>query len=268
MGAKIRITLFTGNQPRHLTMIEKLAEIAEQVFVVQGAETLFPGKMPGLFRKSDVMEAYFAHVRNAENTLFGGPRFSPANARMLVMRPSDVNELNLDQLGDAMRSDIFVVFGAAWIRGPLASFLVANKALNIHMGLSPWFRGSSCNFWALHDGRADLVGATIHYLSAGLDNGAILFHALPAADTTDPFLLGMRAVQAAQTSLVSALDTDTIQTMEPVEQNSADEIRYSRGVEFTDEVASDFLEDLPSPQDIGSILKTRNLTSLVRPFIA
>ena len=264
----MRITLFTGNQPRHLALVEKLAAIAERVFVVQGAETLFPGKLPGLFRKSEVMEEYFAHVRTAERERFGGPRFSPANARMMVIRPSDINELELSQLDDALHSDFFIVFGAAWIKGSLLDFLVAKRALNIHMGASPWFRGSSCNFWALHDGRADLVGATVHYLSAGLDNGSILFHALPAADTIDPFALGMRAVDVAQAGLVSALDTGTIHDMEGVEQDAGAEIRYSRGAEFTDEVAGHYLKNPPTPQAINSVLAARNLDPFVRPYVA
>ena len=268
MSSNKRITVFTSNQPRHLTLVEKLAGIADEVYVVQGAETLFPGRSPGLFRKSEIMEDYFAHVRTAENKLFGGPRFSPANARMMVMRPADVNEVTLDQVDDALHSDFYVVFGAAWLKGPLVEFLVANRALNIHMGLSPWFRGSSCNFWALHDGRADLVGATIHYLSSGLDNGSILFHALPAPDIVDPFELGMRAVRAAQDSLISAMDTGAIQTMDAVDQDSTEEIRYSRGAEFTDEIASRFLKSPPSPEKIQAILETRDLAPLIRPFIA
>ena len=33
------------------------------------------------------------------------------------------------------------------------------------MGLSPFYRGSSCNFWAIKDKKPEFVGSTIHYLS-------------------------------------------------------------------------------------------------------
>src|SRR5690606_39404976 len=68
-------------------------------------------------------------------------------------------------LADALDSDVYVVFGASYIRGPLIDYLVARGAINIHMGVSPYYRGSSCNFWALYDGRPEYVGATIHKLS-------------------------------------------------------------------------------------------------------
>jgi len=39
------------------------------------------------------------------------------------------------------------------------------------MGISPYYRGNDCNFWALNDNNPHLVGSTIHLLSKGLDNG-------------------------------------------------------------------------------------------------
>ena len=46
------------------------------------------------------------------------------------------------------------------------------------MGVSPYYRGADCNFWALYDNNPHYVGATIHLLSKGLDSGPILYHAL------------------------------------------------------------------------------------------
>ena len=33
------------------------------------------------------------------------------------------------------------------------------------MGVSPYYRGCDCNFWALYDNNPHLVGATIHICS-------------------------------------------------------------------------------------------------------
>ena len=85
-------------------------------------------------------------------------------------------------LTPALSSDHFVVFGFSCIKGPLGDFLVKHRAKNIHMGVSPYYRGALCNFWALFDARPDLVGATINVLSKKLDGGSMLFHALPEAN--------------------------------------------------------------------------------------
>ena len=73
---------------------------------------------------------------------------------------------------------------AVYIKGPLVNFLIKKKAINIHMGISPYYRGADCNFWAMYDGNSHLVGATIHMLSKGLDSGSILYHAMSKKNKT------------------------------------------------------------------------------------
>ena len=90
----------------------------------------------------------------------------------------DLNTCSLDNISDFLKSDIYIVFGSSYIKGDLINFLVNAKAINIHMGVSPYYRGTDCNFWALYDNNPHLVGATIHLLSKGLDSGPMLYHAM------------------------------------------------------------------------------------------
>ena len=90
----------------------------------------------------------------------------------------DLNFCTMDKLKEFLKSDLYIVFGSSYIKNDLAKFLVRKKAINIHMGISPFYRGTDCNFWALFDNNPHLVGATIHRLSLGLDSGPILYHAL------------------------------------------------------------------------------------------
>jgi methionyl-tRNA formyltransferase len=139
----------------------------------------------------------------------------------------------------------------------LAERLIAKKAINIHMGTSPYYRGSSCNFWAMHDGRPEMVGATLHLLSKGLDSGAILFHAFPRAAAWDTFELGTRAVAAALEALVDQLREGAVFESPPLPQDPSLEIRYTRNADFTDAVAGAYLEGLPTPEAIGQALQAR-----------
>ena len=144
---------------------------------------------------------------------------------------------------------------------------MSKRAINIHMGLSPYYRGSSCNFWALYDSKPDYVGATIHLLSKGLDSGAMLFHAVPKAEEIEPFLLGMYAVKSAHDGLVSSIETGKILKMDAINQNKSLEIRYTRNKNFTDEVASEYLEKQATSQDVFQSLKNRDLSMLLNPYI-
>jgi hypothetical protein len=89
-------------------------------------------------------------------------------------------------LTPTLSSDHYVVFGSNFIKGPLGDFLVKNRAKNVNMGVSPYCRIASCDFWALYDARPDLVGATINVFNKKLDGGSMLFHALPEANEVGP----------------------------------------------------------------------------------
>lgn len=247
----MRIAVYTSNQPRHLRLIERLCEVADEVCAVMECTTLFPGQVDDFYRKSPAMQTYFGHVMEAERKLFGQARLLPARARVMALKMGDLNGIEESALGDALSCDVQVVFGASYIKGPLVDRLIERRALNIHMGVSPYYRGSGCNFWAVHDGHADLVGATIHLLSRGLDSGAMLFHALPPREACDPFDLGMRAVDASQTTLAALIANGAVHRLEPVAQDRRGEIRYSRYADFTDDVVQRYLAAMPDARQIG-----------------
>jgi len=264
----MKITVFTLNQPRHVALIHALAAIADEVYAVQECMTIFPGKIADFVRKTEVMQEYFSHVIDAEAQVFGNVRFSPPNVRTLTLKDGDLTLLDIGVLEPALHSDYYIVNGASYIKGDLINLLIEKKAVNIHLGVSPYFRGGACNFWALYDGYPELVGATIHYLAKGLDTGAMLFHALPPARAVDPFIIGMLAVKSAYDATVEGIQNGTLFAHEAVPQDKEKEIRYSRNVDFTDEVALDYLHHKKlTPQALQEALANRDLSQFVRPYI-
>lgn len=262
----MKITVFTSNQPRHIALINRLAAISETTFAVMECNTVFPGLVQDFFKRSDVMREYFSHVMRAENDLFGDLSFSAANVRTLPIKSGDLNFIHRAQLQPALQSDVYVVFGASFIKGWLIDFLVEHRALNIHMGVSPYYRGSSCNFWALYDNRPELVGATIHLLSKGLDSGPMLYHALPTFHDSDPFAFTMRAVEAAQLSLVNRLASNEIHNFQPVPQDKTQQVRYTRNADFTDEIAAEFLARKLGAEMLRRTLQAAQPPQLLHPF--
>ncbi|MEP0846445.1 MAG: methionyl-tRNA formyltransferase [Phycisphaerae bacterium] len=260
----MRITTFTSNQPRHVALIEALRPLCDELWVVQECATVFPGAVQDFYRKSPVMQDYFTRVLDAERSVFGGPRFAPPGTRTLSIRMGDLSMLPLDALAPALGADVFVVFGASYIRGPLCDLLVSRRAINLHMGISPHYRGSSTNFWALYDGRPELVGATIHRLTRGLDSGPILMHVFPPAAEWPAFELGMQAVRAGQEALAELIRSGASASAPGVPQDRALEIRYTRHADFTDAVASEFLGRLPDPRKIRAALAARDDAGFVR----
>jgi folate-dependent phosphoribosylglycinamide formyltransferase PurN len=238
----MKITVFSSNQPRHISLAKEFGRIADEVFFISEVNTVFPGKVADFFKRTEVMRNYFDNVIKSERNIFGDIGFLPSNVHTLSIKSGDLNLLNRGQLEEALKSDVYVVFGASYIKGWLIDFLVQNGALNIHMGISPFYRGSSCNFWALYDNNPSYVGATIHMLSKGLDSGDMLFHCLPEfTDGVSPFDFTMQSVNAAHHGLCQSINDRSVFSMERVAQDKNEELRYTRNSDFTDEVADDFL---------------------------
>lgn len=71
-----------------------------------------------------------------------------------------------------------------WGTGILApeTHAPARRAVNLHFGNAPYYRGALANQHAVLDGTYDRIGATIHYVNGKMDAGDIL--AVIPADTT------------------------------------------------------------------------------------
>jgi phosphoribosylglycinamide formyltransferase 1 len=69
--------------------------------------------------------------------------------------------------------DLLIAYGCSIIKEPLLSAF-KRRILNVHLGLSPYYRGSGTNYWPLVNKEPEYVGATFMYLDAGIDTGEII----------------------------------------------------------------------------------------------
>jgi len=229
----MKITLFTSNQKRHIYLINKLSKISKELNVVLESRTIFTGATKSYYRKDTTIKNYFKKVNNAEEEIFGNQFINnnKKNVNIIPIQMGDLRYLKKNDLRKFLKSNIYIVFGSTYIKENLIKHLVKKKAINIHMGVSPYYRGTDCNFWALVDGNPQYVGATIHYLTAGLDSGPIIYHAL-SKYKKDPFLYSMNTVKSAINSLVEKIKNKKIFKIKPVVQDKKLEIRYSKLKQF------------------------------------
>jgi len=85
-------------------------------------------------------------------------------------------EINNKKYTDAIISpkpDLLIAYGCSIIKEPLLSAF-EGRFLNVHLGLSPYYRGAGTNYWPLVNGEPEYVGATFMYIDAGIDTGEII----------------------------------------------------------------------------------------------
>ena len=239
----MKVTLFTSNNHRHNYLINLLSNFCDELRVVQECKTLFTGKNDEKYQNKTIIEKYFVNVLEAQNKIFK-KEFVNKNNKNIKTLPilfGELNKLPLIYLGDFLKSDIYIVFGSSYIKDELLDFLVKQNAINIHAGVSPYYRGTDCNFWALYDNNPHLVGSTIHLLSKGLDSGPILYHAMSNIKT-DPFEYTMSTLKSAFHSIAEKIKEGSIFTIKPFDQIKTKEVRYSKKSDFSEVAVKEYFK--------------------------
>ena len=98
-----------------------------------------------------------------------------------------------------------VVYGTGLIKPPLLDRF-SGRMINMHLGLSPYYRGTATNFYPLLNNEPEFVGATIHMISAGIDSGDIVHHSRPEIVADDmPHTVGCKAILAGIDKMIQTL---------------------------------------------------------------
>jgi|688.fasta_scaffold196881_2 folate-dependent phosphoribosylglycinamide formyltransferase PurN len=256
------VTVFTRDSARHIALVNKLATVTNSVHAVIESSPPSVTAPP----KSPVMTEYFSRVQQAEDHIFGTDITLDPRVKAQSINAGQLNQLTQQQLVAALESDLVIVFGSSYIKGWLADALIAKNAVNLHMGISPQYRGSACNFWALFDNNPHLVGATIHRLAKSLDSGSVIQHVRPKFTGQNLFHFSMQAVAASHDALAALISNNQLQTMTPQPQDSSLEIRYSKNADFTDNVASSFLQRVVDSAAFSQLLSSGFPLELINPI--
>jgi hypothetical protein len=107
------ITVFTGNQPRHLALIKELSKVCDKLYAVIESSTVNTGKVQDFYNKSPIMQDYFSEVIKSEKILFGNLSFLPENVIPLVIKMGDLNFIDFTLLKKSLNSDLYIVFGSS-----------------------------------------------------------------------------------------------------------------------------------------------------------
>tara|TARA_Y100000389_G_C17470580_1_gene530183 strand:+ start:3217 stop:4101 length:885 start_codon:yes stop_codon:yes gene_type:complete len=94
------------------------------------------------------------------------------------------NKVYVDKIKD-LRPDVIIVMGACLIGKEIINS--AKHVINMHTGLSPYYRGGYANLWPFLNNEYGCFGVTIHEMSAGIDSGKIIYSAKPTISSNDNY---------------------------------------------------------------------------------
>ncbi len=192
-----RIVILTSTKPRHRFFASFLSSRLQEVagiFVERKREHPSRGLTPFIRR-------HFEGFDEAEASFFGDERL-PED--IPVFETSDINE-EAERVRK-LAPDIILVYGTGILRAPLIG--AAEHVINMHLGLSPYYRGSGTNFWPFHEGEPEYVGTTIHYIDENIDSGEIITQARPPIDPLHDTIhtIGCKSIVAGTEEMARAVN--------------------------------------------------------------
>ncbi len=108
------------------------------------------------------------------NLLFDKDKLSQMPGNDLITVVSGHNNQDCEDLLESIKPDIIVVYGTALIRDNIFT-KAGNCTLNMHTGLSPYYRGDSTLFWPIYYNDREKLGVTVHQLVPEVDGGDIVY---------------------------------------------------------------------------------------------
>jgi len=171
-----RVVILTGSELRH-TFFRKAIALSDQIEIVQ---TYCEGleKSLGTFVKQESgndLRTKHLHAREqSELDFFGLFLDSTADRSKPLFLPK--GEINSPKYVEAILKsdpDLLIAYGCSIVREPLLSAF-PRRFLNVHLGLSPYYRGSGTNYWPLVNREPEYVGATFMHIDSGVDSGEVI----------------------------------------------------------------------------------------------
>ena len=126
----MKITVFTSNNFRHNYLINKLSKVSDNLNIVQEVNTLFPGSVNDYHKKNDLIKEYFNKVNKAQNIIFQDKpiQLNLKKINFLSIKYNDLNNCSLNLLKNFLNSDLYIIFGASFIKNKLLRFLIKEKS--------------------------------------------------------------------------------------------------------------------------------------------
>ena len=103
---------------------------------------------------------------------------------VLKVSPNELNSEKVEQFIKHKNPDLCFIFGTNIIKDNIVNIMPKWK-INLHLGLSPWYRGSATLFWPFYNLQPQFAGSTFHQIIQEPDAGNILHQTVPDLEYGD-----------------------------------------------------------------------------------
>ena len=161
------------------------------------------------------LERHFTSRAASEKEFFGEFADFPAGLPLLGLGHGKINSTEIFEQIKKEDPELIVLFGTSIVKDPLLKEF-RNRIVNLHLGLSPYYRGSATNLIPYFFEEPECVGATIHLATSEVDRGAVLHQLRPRIEPEDSLhTIGNRVILEAGKVLPEVLENYASKDIRP-----------------------------------------------------
>ena len=240
----MKIAIFTSNAIRHKFFANTLAKTADDALVFSECKSNDASDRDKTDDQSPLIAEHFRLRYETEKKFFtGNDHFIN---KCVPLNFKEANLFSTYQIVKKFNPDLMFVFGSSIIREPLLSLLPPGRFINLHLGISPYYRGSGTNFWPFVNNELEYVGSTILHIDAGVDTGDIIVHVSPEIEEGDTVhTVGCKVIKSSIAMLEEIMKiVKSGMVLNRVKQWQISDGRYYRKKDFNEEVLSVYKSNL------------------------
>lgn len=173
----VKIIILTGNETRHQFFRKAIAN-DPQINVLksfcEGTEKSLEKNIYDDINSSVLQKNHVSARTQSENDFFG-LTISHLNDKSNpeFIEKGEINNEKIVENIINLKPDLLICYGSSLIKSKLIE-LFKGSFLNVHLGLSPYYRGSGTNIWPIINKEPEMIGATFMQLDKGIDTGLII----------------------------------------------------------------------------------------------
>ena len=224
----MKALILTSTSLRHCYFIKTIA----QKFDVIAALTEMKKNYYSLQRQEcEVVRQHFVKIKASEQEWFASEYKGNLPE---IQEVCDINEPRLINWARQEKFDVLCLFGTSILKREwLQAF--PNKIVNLHLGLSPFYRGSATLFWPFVNRELQYLGTTIHLAVAKVDAGAIIKRVQSDLKTSESYYdITHRLIRNSIDQFPAALESYLLGQIRPYPQEDIKGKLY-RKADFTPE---------------------------------
>jgi len=207
----MNLVILTGNSFRHKYFANTIGKKFPAVAVFSEIKVFDPANQKaGASNLKDqqrkLWQWHFGLAQKEEGIFFGEHKEFNNCGKVEQVPKGEINEKNWVKKISAYKPDIVAVYGTSLLREEVID-ICPKTTVNMHLGLSPYYRGSGTNFWPLYDGHPEYVGVTIHRIDPGIDTGPIFHQGRPNVEVSDnQHSIGNKAIIVGTNLMIKTIE--------------------------------------------------------------